>query len=318
MKSLCKYFYAIRSILIPGIFLIFPSLGWGHIPQAYQLLDDATGKPLIVLPSGEPELFFMVGSRLLFVGYNTDARIEQDDPPKGQKFPWADVGTRFKLRNENRWIRVEGWCCDDYSERKQQSTPAWKDLHTKLYSSADYDRFGDQWVHEFAGSPEATSCMPFATMPTFVIDPQTQKPKWIKYFAVARPGRDNNFKQCPRETWSINSNATVGSSIDSKSVLVAADDANTSTALLRVSVETGDILAPLTTDHKAIDFEDVERFKGAFLHVNKCPAFTASEMARKDRYKTTSAGRCMIQRRIRYEESVMRHFLGEPKPRLEN
>lgn len=317
MKHLIQYWWSIKRMLF-CVAAVVPALSWGFGAQAYHLVDDATGKALVTLPSGEPEAFFAVGGRLLFVGHNTNTRVEQDDPPKGYKFPWVDIGSRFKLRDENRWVRVEAWCCDEYNWVKQKSTPAWGAYYHSLYKSRVYDRFGDQLVHEFAGSPEATDCVPFTNMPTFVIDPKTQKPKWTKYFAVARQGWDPSHRECGRETWNINASADVGSSLDSKSVLVTADDTGSAIAYLRVSIETGEILEPIPSDHKAIDFEDVERFKAAFLHVNQCPAFTSEELARKDRYQKTSTGRCMIQRRIRYEESIMRHFMGEPKPPLQN
>jgi hypothetical protein len=131
-----------------------------------------------------------------------------------------------------------------------------------------------------------------------------------------RQGWDRTHMECGRETWNMNAHASVGSSLDSKSVLVTADDTNAALAYLRVSVATGEILEPNPTDFKAIDFEDVERYKAAFLRVNTCPAFTPEELLRKDRYQKTSTGRCMLARRIRYEESIVRHFLGDPKPPL--
>ena len=316
MESIHVIWHAAKRVLAICVIAIVPDLGWGFGSQVFHLVDDATGKPLLILPSGEPEAFIEVGGRPLFVGYNTKMEIETDDSPQKNKYPRTDGRTRFKLRNENRWILVEEWCCNEYTYRMQSRIPAWGEYYNKLIDLSE--RFGDQLLHEFAGYPEATDCVPFAGMPSFVIDPTTQKPKWIKYFAVARRGWDSNFKYCSRETWNINAYAAVGSSLDSKSVLVAADDTGGSIALLRVSIETGNILEPRSTNHKAIDFEDVERFKTTFLQLNKCPAFTAQELARKDRYKATSAGRCMIQRRIRYEEGIMRHFMGKPSPPLEH
>lgn len=291
-------------------------MSWSIGAQAYHLVDDSTGRPLVTLPSGEPDAFFSVGGRLLFVGYSSDTKVEQDDPPPGRKYPWVDIGSRFKLRGEDRWVRVEEWCCDEYNWLKQRDLPSWGAYYHKLYSIPD--QFGDQPLHEFAGSPEATDCVPFTTMPTFVIDPKTQKPLWTKYYAIARKGWDRSYLLCGRETWNMHSIASVGSSPDKKSVLITAEDTGGSLAYLRVSIKTGEILEPLPTDFRAIDFEAVERYKAAFLRANKCPKFTEKELAREDRYKNTATGKCVIARRIRYEEGIMHHFLGEPAPQQEN
>ncbi len=306
-ETIQKYCKLIKFIAL-CIAIAVPSLSRSFDAELYHLVHDTTGRALIVLPNGEPEVF-LPADRLTFAGYHTEISVELEEPEQRKDY----FDPRFKLRGENRWVRIEV-CCDDFSYVKQKNLPGWQIYYRWIYDIPD--QFGDQLLHEFAGSPEASDCVPFTNMPTFIIDPQTQKPRWVKYFAVARKGWDSRHKECGRETWNINSNATVGGSPDSKSVLVSADDTGSQSRYLRVSVETGEILDPTPSGFRAIDFEDVERFKATFLRTNICPSFTPAELVREDRYLKTSAGRCMIQRRIRYEEGILRHFFGEPTPRL--
>jgi hypothetical protein len=77
MKHLIQYWWSIKRMLF-CVAAVVPALSWGFGAQAYHLVDDATGKALVTLPSGEPEAFFAVGGRLLFVGHNTNTRVEQD------------------------------------------------------------------------------------------------------------------------------------------------------------------------------------------------------------------------------------------------
>ena len=303
-----------RKIFATVLLLSAHCFTWGFSAQVFHLVDDKTNLPLVTMPSGEPEPFLAGGGKqFLFVGYFTKLRLEAEDSLPGEKFPAGGIGVRFKLRGEDRWVRVERWCCDEYNWVGQQSLPAWGIQYNKAID--DSKQFGNLRLHEFVGSPEALGCVPFANPATFFIDPKTNKPRWIKYFAVARQGWDNTYLECGRETWNMHSSATVGSRLDSTSVLVLADDADGLSHLLRVSIETGEILHPLPSDFLVVDAADVERFKTFFLQRNICPAFTPDELRREDRLKATATGRCIDQRRRLYEESVMRHFMGAPKPK---
>jgi hypothetical protein len=192
------------------------------------------------------------------------------------------------------------------------SDPRWDAYNTKL--SREAERFGAEKGMGLDQRGGLGDCSPFIAPATFLLDPKTRKPRWTKYYAVARQGRDEAYRHCERSTWLIHASADVGSTIDAKSVLLQARDSNGALQNLRVSVDTGDILGTEPTDFKAIQASDVAQFKAAFLQKHSCQAFTKQELGNDDRYTSTATGRCLVERRKRYEESVVSHFLGEPKP----
>jgi hypothetical protein len=305
-----------RKLLTALIMMVLQSASWAAT-QAFLLLDDATGKPYLTLPTGEPELFMsplgLKGAD--YVGYSSNHKVVLEPlTAKEMQIPFQ-YGARRKLEGKNRWIRIEKWCCDEFNVNNPNKHQNWDQVHNKL--NAQSDKVGHLSILEFSGTVEAVSCLPFSFAPTFILDPITHQPKWIKYFAVARIGDDNNYKFCERDEWTINAFARTGSRLDSKSLLVEAGDANGMSHILQVSIETGEILSPLPTDFKVIDAEDVERFKNQFIQRHTCPSFTPEEAKRADRFRKTATGRCIIARRLLYEESILRHFMGEPKPKIE-
>lgn len=306
-KFNCSY------LLIALILILLQHTSWAAT-QVFLLLDDVTGKPYLTLPSGEPEPFISpLGLKdANYIGYFSNHQVALEPLTAKEMQTPFQYGVRRKLQGQNRWIRIERWCCEEFNSFSQNKHPNWGVVSSRL--EAQSDKVGHLSVLEFSGTVEAASCLPFSFAPTFILDPVTHQPKWIKYFAVARIGHDNNYKFCERDEWTINASAIPGSRLDSKSLLVEALDAHARRHMLQVSIETGEILSPLPTDFKVIDAEDLERFKNQFIARNTCPSFTPEESKRADRFKNTATGRCTIARRLLYEESILRHFMGEPKP----
>lgn len=301
--------------LLIGIAISFTSFCFsaGLSPQAYHLVDDTTGQALVTLPSGEPEAFLSTTDKSLFVGYFTHKRIEQADPLAGQPVHELDIGARFKLRGQDQWVRVEKWCCDAYNWIEQQNDPSWEAYNNKL--SREAERFGVEKGMGLDQRGGLGDCSPFISPATFLLDRKTHKPRWTKYYAVARQGRDEAYRHCERDAWLVHASADIGSTLDSKTVLVQAHDSNGSLINLQVSADTGAIVGPLPTDFTAVDATDVAQFKAEFLQKNSCPVFTKKDLGIENRYATTATGHCLVERRKRYEENVVRHFLGEPKPK---
>ena len=299
--------------------LCIPSLcfGFGWQPQAYHLVDDKTGLPLVTLDNGLPEAFLMGGGKLLFYGFFTQTEIEQDEPLAGRNFQDVDSGSRFKLRGKDQWVRVESWCCDDYNWVKTQYLSGWVEYHREL--GKKLENFGvdpDNLPFRLNGE-----CSPFVYSPVYLFDPVTLKPRWTKFYAVARKGYDRSFMSCDRDKWNVYSYAYIGSSLDAESVLIKLDDAKATVRFLRVSALTGEIMGRNSGGIKVIDAADVLRFKDEFLRRNPCPIHTEAEKkqllgTKLGRFTKTSAGRCFIERHERYEESAIRHFLGEPTEEL--
>ncbi|MFZ6864807.1 hypothetical protein ACO0K7_19465 [Undibacterium sp. Ji67W] len=190
-------------------------IGWTG--QVYHLVDDKTGNPLVILKDGNPEAFFAGGGELLFVGYFTKTRIEQDPPPKGFQYPDVDVGSRFKLRGKDQWVRVEKWCCDNYSRTYSQNLPGWREYFTKV--SDKLQDFG------FEEEIPELECVPLIYSVVFLFDPKTLRPRWSKFYAAVRDVED---RACPNQHWYPYSYAYIGSSLDERSVVVKVDDANNS------------------------------------------------------------------------------------------
>ena len=298
-----------RNAIAALCLLLSPMLAFcqAWLPQAYHLVEDATGKPLLTLPNGEPEAFIAAGGDLLFLGFFTRKEIRQEARVPAGKLDGLGVGARFQLRDEQTRVRVERWCCDQYSLKEVQHLREWKEYSRRLT---------DQ-VEEF-GSDELTKrldyCDPFSNTPAFLFDRVSHAVRWTKFFAIARSGYDNGFKACDRQDWHVFSYADIGSSLDAQSVLVRVSDARSVQQFLRVSAADGQIVGPNPAGVVAVDANEILAFKKEFLAQNPCPQFTTGELAQEDRYQATSTGRCYVGRKQRYADALLKHFLGTPKP----
>ena len=90
---------------------------------------------------------------------------------------------------------------------------------------------------------------------------------------------------------------------------------------LLLDEKTGEFVGSNSGGFKAIDAIELLRFKDAFLRKNPCPLLTAAD---KTKYPTrpaqglhTKTGQCFLDRLMRYNRDVVRHFLGEPTEPLE-
>jgi hypothetical protein len=282
---------------------------------AFHLVDDQTGKPLIVLPNGNPEAF-LAGSMdksFSFYGYFTHTKIETELPLKGEKLQPRDIGARFKLFGENQWARVEDWPGNKYNWINVQRHNEWKDY--AHYLEKKFNTFG--LSREEMGGAFDPDCTPFTFPRTYLFDPDVKKIRWAKFYATARKGYDPSHRMCKNQAWHIYAYGSVGSSVDTESLLIDMEDARDSEWTLRVSLKNGQILGPLPSkDIKVIDVQDAINFKDAFMRRNHCPTLSAEGKRRyrfdHERFIKTKIGHCYAKRIDDYGNAVLHHFFGEP------
>jgi hypothetical protein len=209
---------------------------------------------------------------------------------------------------------------------KAQSFPGW----------TEYFRDISGWLLNFGFSPDGLpakldsldGCYPFVYSPVFLYDPVTFRPRWAKFYAVARKQYDFQFKLCDEKDAYVYSVSTIEFSSDDESLWVGVKDASPVYGRsLLVNARTGEIVGPNPGGFKAIDAFELLRYKDEFLRKNPCPLLRGADKARyeslidlTDKHQLaakTKAGRCYLDRLKRYEHDVIRHFLGEPTEPLE-
>ena len=286
-------------------------------PDYHYLVDEATGKPLATRPNGRPDVFISSKDEPVLRGIFTEEKFDREAELIGEKFPPLLAGMRVKIRDKDQWVRVKE-CCQDFSKAAVRNLPGW----------TDYFRDLSGWIENFGfnpdGQPEKLDfyCVPLTSKPVFLYDRVTLKPRWTKFYAVARKGYDGAFRGCPERDAYVYSSAELGMSYGDGMVEVGVNDGTPVYGRdLQVDERTGDIVGPNPGGFKAIDAIELLRFKDEFLRKNPCPLLTAADKAR---YPTrpaqgihTQAGRCYLDRLKRYEHDVVRHFLGEPTELLQ-
>lgn len=283
----------------------------------HYLVDEATGKPLVTRLDGRPDIFMSSKDEPALRGIFTEEKFTREAELVGDKFPPLIAGVRLKILGKDQWVRVQD-CCQDYSWSTVRNLPG----------RLDYFRDINRWLENFGFNPDGkpqklgNSCEPFTRTPAFVYDSANYKPRWTKFYAVARKGYDGSFRGCPDRDTYVYYDAELGISYGDGTVGVNVNDASpVNDRNLLVSEKTGEIVGPNPGGFKAIDAIELLRYKDEFLRKNPCPLLTEDDKAR---YPTrpaqgihTQAGRCYLDRLKRYQHDVVRHFLGEPTEPLE-
>lgn len=289
---------------------------WVSKTRAHYLVDEATGQPLVTRPDGRPEVFVSSQDWPTLGGHFTDTKFDREEQTTGEKFPALVAGDRFKIQGKDQWVRAEE-CCHDYSLAKARHLPGW----------VDYFRDITGWLENFGFTPEGQpvrleGCHPFVYTPVFLYDPVTFKPRWTKFYAVARKQYDGTFRGCVEHEAYVYSWAEIEISYDDETVSVSVNDASpVNSRTLLVDARTGEIVGPNPGGFKAIDAFELLRYKDEFLRKNPCPLLSTSDKARyplrQDQATKTLAEQCYLDRLKRYEHSVIHHFLGKPTEPLE-
>jgi hypothetical protein len=299
--------------------LFFLSAGCLAQPKldAHFLMDESTGKPLVTRADGKPEVFLSSADSSTLRGIFTKVLLDREANPTGEKFPALVAGARIKIKDKDQWVRVKD-CCQDYSYVAVSNLPLW----------IDYFRDISRWVEDFGFDPDGqpyklgSYCEPFTLAPVFLYDRTTHRPRWTKFYAVARKGYDGYFRGCPEREAHVYYRAELGRSYGDGIVEVSVNDGTPIYGrVLQVDEKTGEIVGPNPGGFKAIDAIELLRFKDEFLRKNPCPLLTAADKARHPirpaQSLHTKAGQCFLDRQNRYERDVVRHFLGEPTEPLE-
>ena len=282
--------------------------------EAYQLLDDTTGKPIMSRPNGDPEAWIIDASGVVFLGVFTGAKVvPADQHPPVFLYPGVRVGSTFQSKETGQRIRVAEWCCYrhdiDLPSDSPSDTMAWR-LEKEL------EQFGLTPDGDVDTISLRNLCVPFTYLPIFSFDSKTHRLRWARFFAAKHKGWDDRFQNCADESpevWLVFDQAAMDAALDSQTLLARLEYAGNRTLLFAVDAETGEVVGPNPNEIKAIPVDDVIRFKGAFLRTHPCPLMTAREKeslgsVTVGRYTKTPAGRCFISRLAIYQESLINHF----------
>jgi hypothetical protein len=318
-QALCGIRQPCRSHLLMMVVIFLFSTACLAQPKldAHYLMDEATGNHLVTRADGKPEVFLSSVDSPTLRGIFTKVLIDREANQTGEKFPLPVDGTRIKIKDKDQWIRVKD-CCQDYSQKAVRDLPLW----------IDYFRDINRWLENFGFDPDGqpyklgSYCEPFTLAPVFLYDRTTRRPRWTKFYAVARKGYDGSFRGCPEREVYVYDRAELGMSYGDGTVEVSVNDGSpVNFRNLLANEKTGEIVGPNPGGFKAVDAIELLRFKDEFLRKNPCPMLTAADKAK---YPTrsaqglhTKAGQCFLDRLKRYDRDVVRHFLGEATESLQ-
>lgn len=312
------------------------------------LVDDETGQPVMRRNNGYEEPFEMrlehPDRSVLLYGLSSQTliRIKGERPPMptgigatGEKR--LLIGYRFQLQDSGRWVRVAEWPYDtlekytNTTDLGSENNPAnryRKAMHRRLMSDDLLER--QTWL-AFNHGPEDCQMWGFSML--VMMDSENQKVRWAKTYAVARKGilpADDISTPCEKSNWHVRDSLATAVFMSPNEIALGAVDMTTDPAKpngragirFLVSPQTGDIIpgtgAP--PGWKAVNVEELVRFKEAFFAMHRCPQYTRRlrQEARHDdaEFPDTPAGRCMTQRSHRYTDELRTRFLGEPLPPL--
>jgi hypothetical protein len=247
------------------------------------------------------------------------------------------IGYRFQLQDSGRWVRVTEWPYDALEKYTNTTALGMENSPANLYKTAMLKRLKSGELLErqgwlaFQRGPE--DCQIWGLDFVVMMDSDNQKVRWAKTYAVAKKGihpADDITTPCEQSNWHVRTSQTGGVFISPDEVRFSASDTTTDVAKpdgrasfqFLVSTQTGNIIpgtgAP--PGWKAVNVEELVRFKEAFFAKHRCPQYTPRlrQEARHDNleFPDTPAGRCMTQRSHRYTDELRKRFLGEPLPPL--
>jgi hypothetical protein len=255
------------------------------------------------------------------------------------------IGYRFQLQDSGRWVRITDWPYDALEKYTNTTALGMENSPANLYKKAMLKRLMSGELLErqgwlaFQRGPE--DCQQWGFSMLVMMDSDNQRVRWAKTYGVAKKGPEPAewFKQCEQKNWAIKTGLG-GHFISPDEIQLGAVDLTTDPRAkfdglagidFLVSTKTGDIIpgtgAP--PGWKAVNVEELVRFKEAFFAKHRCPQYTASarKAAREGpstsnslyyrvEFPDTPAGRCITQRSHRYTDELRKRFLGEPLPPL--
>lgn len=338
------------GLILLGLSALLPSLAQASL--LLNLVDDETGQPIMRRSNGYEEPFVMrlqdPDRSVLLYGLSSQTLIRMN----GERPAVPDgigaigekkllMGYRFQLQDSGRWVRVTEWPYDALEKytNTTENSPAYlyaNAMRNRLKSGGPLER--QTWL-AFERGPEDCQIWGFHFL--VMMDSDNQKVRWAKTYAVAKKGPEPEewFKQCEQKNWVV-STGLGGHFISPDEIQLGAVDLTTDPRAkfgglagidFLVSTQTGEVIpgtgAP--PGWKAVNVEELVRFKEAFFAKHRCSQYTPSarRAAREGPSSSTSlyylyefpdtpAGRCMTQRSHRYTDELRKRFLGEPLPPL--
>lgn len=256
------------------------------------------------------------------------------------------IGYRFQLEDSGRWVRITDWPYEALEKYTNTTALGMENSPANRYIEAKYERLisgelleRQTWL-AFQRGPEDCKIWGFSML--VMMDSDDQKLRWAKTYAVARKGippADDITTPCEKSNWHVESSLVMPVFMSPHEIGMIAVDQTTDLAARNgragfqflVSTQTGDIISGTGAPPgwKAVNVEELLRFKEAFFAKHRCPQYTASarKAAREGpstsnslhyrvEFPDTSVGRCMTQRSHRYTDELRKRFLGEPLPPL--